>query len=489
MKPLIKSGDNWTFSLLEQLDDLGAKYMEELGFTYYPLQVEIVSPEQMLGLYTSSAMPINYNHWSFGEEFISERREFFAGRKGLAYEICKNTNPCLCYNMESNNAIEQASVIWHVYGHSSHFASNYLHKNNSDADNLVPYMEYARTFIRNCEYKYGESLVEHVLDLAHSLQYNSMNHYNRYPVDYNQKMLERELNLTTGRDYLIDKLSNRKDPQPEYWDEDNHVGEDINLPEENLLYFIEKNSPILNNWQRELLHIVRNLAQFSYQNISGQSQIMAEGTAMFTECYIMERAHQDGYIDQGSYLEYLKMNSGVLRQVLINSRIDDPFSAMQHGKLNPYFIGLEMMRDIKRMCQDPNESDRKFYRDICGSDWKKTLSDAISYYKDDSFIRQFLSPTLIKKLRLMHSSYDSKAPNEIKIESHAQYVDDIREALANINTMENYIPNVKITDYDGDVLDITYFSVYERKLYEAYAVMTKENISELMGCRVKLWNS
>ena len=32
----------------------------------------------------------------------------------------------------------------------------------------------------------------------------------------------------------------------------------LRLPEENLLYFLEKNSPVLRDWQRELLRIVRN---------------------------------------------------------------------------------------------------------------------------------------------------------------------------------------------------------------------------------------
>ncbi|MGK4422076.1 SpoVR family protein, partial [Klebsiella pneumoniae] len=38
----------------------------------------------------------------------------------------------------------------------------------------------------------------------------------------------------------------------------------LGLPEENLLYFIEKFSPRLENWQREILRIVRNIAQYFY---------------------------------------------------------------------------------------------------------------------------------------------------------------------------------------------------------------------------------
>ena len=38
----------------------------------------------------------------------------------------------------------------------------------------------------------------------------------------------------------------------------------LNLPEENLLYFLEKNSLILAPWQREILRIVRVIAQYFY---------------------------------------------------------------------------------------------------------------------------------------------------------------------------------------------------------------------------------
>ena len=35
-------------------------------------------------------------------------------------------------------------------------------------------------------------------------------------------------------------------------------------PQENILYFVEKHSPKLEPWQRELVRIVRKLAQYFY---------------------------------------------------------------------------------------------------------------------------------------------------------------------------------------------------------------------------------
>lgn len=485
-KPIFNNGNDWTFEMLEQFDQLGQKYIAELGFTHYPLQIEIVSPEQMLGLYSSHAMPFMYNHWSFGMNYLNDYNEYYAGKKSLAYEICKNTDPCLCYCMETNSAMEQASVIFHVYGHSSHFASNYLYKNNSDSKNLIPYMEYARTFIRKCEEKYGADKVEHIIDLCHSLQYSSLNKHKRYKVDNNKKMLERELYNISHQDYMLDKLCDSKNAQSEIIDPDNFVGETHNLPEENILYFIEKHSPILTKWQREICRIIRKLTQFSYQNF-GQSQVMAEGTAMFTECYMMLRAHEDGYIDEGSYIEYLNMNSWVLYQREINSRVKDPFKHMQKGKLNPYFIGLHIMRDIKRMCENPTDEDIKFNPEICNTDWRTTLKIAISDFRDESFIRQFLSPYLIRKLRLMHVEYDNELPNRYLVKSHAEFADDIRNAFADIQCIGNILPNIEIINYSKDEgLELKYYSIAGRELNENLAGKTVNNISELMDCEVTL---
>ena len=44
----------------------------------------------------------------------------------------------------------------------------------------------------------------------------------------------------------------------------------LRLPEENLLYFLEKTARALRDWQRELLRIVRNLAQYFYPAAADQ---------------------------------------------------------------------------------------------------------------------------------------------------------------------------------------------------------------------------
>ena len=68
----------------------------------------------------------------------------------------------------------------------------------------------------------------------------------------------------------------------------------LHLPEENLLYFLEKNSLILEPWQREIIRIVRIIAQYFYPQ--RQTQVMNEGCATFVHYTIMNTLFDRGQI-------------------------------------------------------------------------------------------------------------------------------------------------------------------------------------------------
>src|SRR5205807_1309811 len=127
-------------------------------------------------------------------------------------------------------------------------------------------------------------------------------------------------------------------------------------PEESLLYFIEKRAPRLEDWQRELIRIVRNVSQYFYPQ--KQLQMMNEGCATFVHYEIMNRLHDKGLITEGSMLEFLHSHSSVVFQ----PGFDDP----RFSGLNPYALGFAMMSDIKRICEDPTDEDREFFPEIAG---------------------------------------------------------------------------------------------------------------------------
>ncbi len=61
---------DWTFELIEEYDTEIARVAQRYGLDVYPIQLELISAEQMMDAYASVGMPVNYRHWSFGKHFL-----------------------------------------------------------------------------------------------------------------------------------------------------------------------------------------------------------------------------------------------------------------------------------------------------------------------------------------------------------------------------------------------------------------------------------
>ena len=83
-------------------------------------------------------------------------------------------------------------------------------------------------------------------------------------------------------------------------------------PQENLLYFIEKNAPLLEPWQREVVRIVRKVAQYFYPQ--RQSQVMNEGWATFWHHKLLNTMYDDGFLSDGVMIEWLKIGRASCRE-------------------------------------------------------------------------------------------------------------------------------------------------------------------------------
>ena len=78
---------------------------------------------------------------------------------------------------------------------------------------------------------------------------------------------------------------------------------------------------------------------------------------------------------------------------------------------NPYALGFAMMQDIERIVSNPEDEDREWFPDIAGTgDVMAVLRDIWANYRDESFISQFLSPRLMRHLRMFHLHDDPGKP-------------------------------------------------------------------------------
>jgi stage V sporulation protein R len=87
----LSTDSDWTFETLETYDREIGRIAKGYGLDTYPNQIEIISAEQMMDAYSSVGMPIGYNHWSYGKQFLSTQKSYQRGQMGLAYEIVINT--------------------------------------------------------------------------------------------------------------------------------------------------------------------------------------------------------------------------------------------------------------------------------------------------------------------------------------------------------------------------------------------------------------
>lgn len=434
-KPLDDSPD-WTFEKLEQYQAEIARVAEHYRLDTYPNQIEVITAEQMMDAYASVGMPIGYNHWTFGKKFIQTERTYKRGQMGLAYEIVINSNPCISYLMEENTMTMQALVMAHAcYGHNSFFKGNYLFKSWTDASSIIDYLLFAKNYIAKCEHKYGIDEVEATLDACHALMNHGVDRYKRP-----QKIsLDEELKRQEEREaYLQSQVNDLWRTLPtQSMEKQKSNARFPSEPQENILYFIEKNAPLLTPWQREIVRIVRKISQYFYPQ--KQTQVMNEGWACFWHYTILNHLYDEGLVSDKFMLEFLHSHTNVVAQPEYNS----PY----YSGINPYALGFNMFMDIRRICETPTDEDKRWFPEIAGTDWLETVHFAMENFKDESFISQFLSPKIMRDFKLFHT-HDNDKFNYIEIGAIHNDLgyQQIRSALSNQYNLSNLEANIQIVD-------------------------------------------
>ncbi|WP_299491707.1 SpoVR family protein [uncultured Shewanella sp.] len=475
----LNDGPDWTFDLLQdyliEIERVAAHYKLDT----YPNQIEVITAEQMMDAYAGIGMPIGYTHWSFGKRFIQTEQGYKRGQMGLAYEIVINSNPCIAYLMEENTITMQALVMAHAsFGHNSFFKNNYLFKTWTDASSIIDYLVFARNYISECEEVHGIEAVESIIDSCHALMNYGVDRYKRpSEISFKEEQLRQKERETYLQSQVNDlwrtipitptAISEKKEP--------NFPSE----PQENILYFIEKNAPLLKPWQREIVRIVRKMGQYFYPQ--KQTQVMNEGWATFWHYTILNHLYDEGKVTERFMLEFLQNHTNVVAQPAYNS----PY----YNGINPYALGFNMFVDIRRICEQPTEEDKQWFPDIAGTPWLDTLHFAMENFKDESFISQYLSPNIIRQFKLF-SILDDCNKNHLSISAihDRQGYQDIRQMLSQQYNLSNLEPNIQVQNVavSGDrSLTLKYIPTHQIPLDDSCHEVVK-HLHELWGFNVKL---
>jgi len=466
-KPLSTSSE-WTFEHLVAYEVAIGKIARDFCLDTYPNQIEIISATQMMDCYASLGMPIYYHHWSYGKRFIHVEKSYQRGAMGLAYEMVINSDPCIAYLMEENTMAMQALVIAHAcYGHNSFFKNNYLFKMWTSADSIIDYLVFAKNYIRECEEHHGIQAVESTLDACHTLMNYGVDRY-KHP---NKLTLQEEKIRQQNREVYLQSQINeiwRTIPKSREDEEKTHPKKHFPTePQENILYFLEKNAPLLEPWQREIIRIVRKIAQYFYPQ--GQTKIMNEGWATFWHYTLLNSLYADGLVTDEFMIEFLQNHTGVIRQ--------PPYNSPQFSGINPYTLGFQMMQDIQRICQNPSEEDKQWFPHLANTDWLKGLHHAMQNFKDESFIAQYLSPQLMREMKLFQIVDDDEQPDLLVQAIH----DDlgyqcIRESLSKQYNLSYCEPDVQVYEVDVEgnrTLTLRYTQQNRQPLSEATTEVLK----------------
>ncbi len=480
MSARLFEGADWSFETIqriyERVEDIA---LRDLKLDVYPNQIEVITAEQMLDAYAASGMPIYYGHWSFGKHFVQHEGQYRKGHSDLAYELVINSSPCISYIMEGNSALMQTLVIAHAaFGHNHFFKNNRLFRDGTDAAGILDYLQFARSYITQCEETYGEREVERLLDAAHALMSHGVHRSpRRRRIDFKQEQTraqERRAHDELMYNELWQTLpgGNPRAPQSSAQE---RLAQMLELPQENLLYFLEKTAPRLAPWQRELLRIVRLLAQYFYPQ--RQTKVMNEGTATFVHYKIMSELHRSGDIGDGAFLEFLTSHTNVTFQPAFDDR--------RYSSINPYALGFAMMQDLERICIAPTQEDRDWFPQLAGClDPMEALKDIWAHYRDESFISQFLSPRVIRDWRMFHL-IDDPSDAHLRVESihDERGYRRIRRALTREYDLSYVDPQIEViaVDLEGDRHLILQHAVREGRL------LASREASEVLGLLADLW--
>jgi len=375
------------------LQDYGARIEQlalDLGLDFYPVEFEHVPQNFMLEI-AVYGLPVRMRHWSFGLRYIHQLVQQHMGHSHI-FEVMFPGDPCRAYMMESNSLAENALVTAHVIGHADFAKNNALFARfMSMAGGHILEQSAARAHrLQEALLRHGQQRVEQVLDAALALEPHIDIQQPLYRQPYPKQapvppeppqdpFRQRYQSLPGELSPALPSLAHP--PIPPH-------------PEQDLLWFIARYAPDMQDWERDILLAVREEAYYFYPVHA--CQIMNEGWASYWHARLLREAD---FLPQELYLQALKSHSDVVR----------PTAGEKQAALsiNPYHLGFCMWERIVE------RQGLAAARRICAEE------------DDFGFIRNHLDAELCEELKLF--VYEAIRDNETRIETRDLHA--VREGI------------------------------------------------------------
>lgn len=449
----------WDVKDLDEWDARIRQKVQEFGLSCYPQEFEICNHNQMLGYMAYSGMPSHYPHWSYGKAFEKLKTLYDYGVSGLPYEMVINSNPALAYLMRDNSLLLQILTIAHVYGHNDFFKNNFTFKSTRAEYTISTFKAHGnrvRSYIE--EPGVGLEKVESLLDAAHAVS-----------LQCRRNLAVRKRTPAEERQQLLDAAQPPVDPFQNIHRRKAYVEPDFRkvplVPDEDLLLFIRDHNLYLTDWEKDLLTIVHEEAQYFIPQI--ETKIMNEGWATYWHKRILDSLE----LPQAFHLEFIVRHNQVVR----------PFPR----GLNPYHLGLRMWEDIHRRYTEPTPDEAEALGPGHPTGTQK-LFEIRETDRDASFLRRHLTENLLRELNLFE--YETKGDDLVVSEvADKDGWRQVKETLLQ-NVGMSTMPVIKVEDADYNH-NRTLYLVHAhdgRDLQLEYAEKTLSYVYRLWGRDVAL---
>jgi stage V sporulation protein R len=399
------------------------------------------------------------------------------------YEMVINNDPCYAYLMRCNHVVDQKLVMAHVYGHCDFFKHNafFAHTSRKMMDEIANHGARIRRYAE----RFGEDEVEAFMDRCqsiddlidiHSVAIKRRDDPNKYEIkpatdEDDESAPPLKFKSKSYLDAFINPRGKEADDaasvksQPDSPSFPDH-------PEKDVLLFLIEHAP-LKNWQRDVLSIVRDEAYYFYPQ--AQTKIMNEGWASFWHSTMMTQK----VLHPAELIDYADHHSGTM--------------ATSGKRLNPYKLGIELLRDIEYRWNtgrfgpewdacDDLETKQNWKRDTGLG--REKIFEVRKIHNDITFIDTFLTPEFCVQHKLFSFNYQDQTKNYVVESREFQKVKQrLLQSLTNFGKPWIYVLNGNHRNR-GELLLRHEYNGVELKLSEAKDTLV--NVQYIWGRPVHL---
>lgn len=338
---------------------------EGFGLDFYPMRYEIC-PADIIYTFGAYGMPTRFSHWSFGKQYHKMKLHYDLGLSKI-YELVINSDPCYAFLLNNNSLIQNKLIVAHVLAHCDFFKNNARFANTNR--DMVEKMASTADRIAYYEKVHGRKTVEEFIDAVLAIQEH-----------IDPSLLRPKLAWT-----LEDLEEEEEDkPLPSPYDDIWQIGEEKPKketkkkkkfppqPEKDVVLFIEEYSRELEDWQRDIMTMMREEMLYFWPQL--ETKVMNEGWASYWHARILRELD----LTSGEAIEFSKLNAGVVQP--------------SKTQINPYYLGVKLFEDIEERYNNPTEEMRRY--GIKKGSGREKIFEVREVESDTSFIRNYLTKEL-----------------------------------------------------------------------------------------------